>query len=515
MPIRMVEDPNDRDFFDKGNKRNKRGGGGLGSLLPLLLGLLFKRPKLLIPAIIIGAVLYFWNGGCGALLNSSEEKPFATGGVLKPEEYEKAEIFNFLFEDNKTNPLPERFSLLKFCPDRLNQGAQGSCVAWSNAYAARTILYAQQTGKNPNEIAFSPSYLYNNIKLDDNCQGSYIVRAVDWMATKGSVPFSDFAYNESTCSQRVPQELDNKAENFKIKGAQRIGENPRAGLTLRDILQIKLALKAGSPVAIGMMVGGSFMQDMMGKKLWSPTSEDYRQSGFGGHAMTVIGYDDNLAGGALEIMNSWGPEWGENGVAWVKYTDFVEFTREAYAYAPMGKVSEPQPEKFEVEFSLMNSNTKKDIELIYENNGHFKTRNPLKPGTPFKVKFKNNVECYAYIFGRETDGSCYVLYPYTPKHSPYCGVTGTRVFPRGYNMQPDEQGNSDLIVVLISRTPLNYEDIKTEVNARKNTDFVSAFNQTLSGKIIRNIKFNTKGSVSFSESYRDTKSVLIAIEVIK
>ena len=74
-----------------------------------------------------------------------------------------------------------------------------------------------------------------------------------------------------------------------------------------------------------MMVGQSFMQDMKGQELWRPSGMDESQMGMGGHAMCVIGYDDRKFGGAFQIMNSWGPEWGKNGVAWVKYGDFKNY----------------------------------------------------------------------------------------------------------------------------------------------------------------------------------------------
>jgi C1A family cysteine protease len=59
--------------------------------------------------------------------------------------------------------------------------------------------------------------------------------------------------------------------------------------------------------------------------------------GFGGHAMCVIGYDDRKEGGAFQIMNSWGNDWGVNGIGWVLYKDFKHFVREAYGLDPMPK----------------------------------------------------------------------------------------------------------------------------------------------------------------------------------
>ena len=54
------------------------------------------------------------------------------------------------------------------------------------------------------------------------------------------------------------------------------------------------------------------------------TSEYYKKyhnmMGFGGHAMCVIGYDDRKDGGAFEIMNSWGTDWGQNGYFMMPYS---------------------------------------------------------------------------------------------------------------------------------------------------------------------------------------------------
>ena len=43
----------------------------------------------------------------------------------------------------------------------------------------------------------------------------------------------------------------------------------------------------------------------------------------GGHAMLAVGYDDErMIGenqGAILARNSWGPEWGDGGYAWLAY----------------------------------------------------------------------------------------------------------------------------------------------------------------------------------------------------
>ena len=66
--------------------------------------------------------------------------------------------------------------------------------------------------------------------------------------------------------------------------------------------------------------------------------------------MCVIGYDDYKEGGAFQIMNSWGPEWGKNGVAWVPYNVFDAFVVEAYGVYPMGSVDKPVGNNLSIAF---------------------------------------------------------------------------------------------------------------------------------------------------------------------
>ena len=176
MPIRMVDDDNQQQEYVPSNDGGggSRGGGGGGGLpggsgcltafLPILLKLVFKKPLIGIPILLIGAFVLFKSGllGGGGLPSSANQTSLATGAEMKEEVYDKAEVAAALSEYER-NPLPEFVSLLKFAPSRMDQGEQGSCVGWGSAYAARTILEASSTGQNPDEIAMSPSFVYNQI----------------------------------------------------------------------------------------------------------------------------------------------------------------------------------------------------------------------------------------------------------------------------------------------------------------------------------------------------------------
>jgi len=526
MPIRMVDDPNqENQNNDPRRNRPDNGGGGKNPLiyfLPKILGAIFKYPKLAIPAILIGGVFFFFKGGCnlGNLVPSSEngQDIFSTGAEMKQDVYDKAEVFETLYADNTKNPLPETVSLLEYCPTRGNQGQQGSCVAWSSAYAARTILQARATGQNPDNVKFSPSYLYNQIKMD-GCQGSYINLAMETMQKNGGLPFDEFPYTDEDCNKKPSSYQLKKAQEFNIRGAQRLsidGDNYKINL-----LAIKQNLAQGSPVVIGMKVGGSFMQDMMGQDLWTPTESDYDMNGFGGHAMCVIGYDDNRSGGAFQIMNSWGMDWGNKGIAWVKYNDFDYFVVEAYGLYPMGNAQQHTDTRFNVKFGIAEMNEdntiKNYIPLALKNDNLFETTVPLKKKkTRFKLEVTNTVECYTYVFGQETDGSSYVLFPYTPKHSPYCGITGTRLFPKYQSMQPDIIGNRDAFAIVVTKKPIDYKAINKRITESKKSSFLVKINDALGNEVIRNVRYTTGKTFGFeTETKGNENAVVMVIEVAK
>jgi len=209
----------------------------------------------------------------------------------------------------------------------------------------------------------------------------------------------------------------------------------------------------------------------MGQDKWLPTQSDYAMRGFGGHAMCVIGYDDykfqneyEKPMGGFQIMNSWGPEWGKNGLAWVSYDDFAHFTKEAYAVYPQGEGVDVKPSTFDIRFGLpivddAGKPTGEYIALKHMGGRTFRTEKPIAKGTRFKVEMTNNTECYAYCFGQEVDGSTYVLFPNTPKHSPYCGITGTRQFPRDQSMTADDVGTTDVMTILVYNQAIDFKKV--------------------------------------------------------
>lgn len=491
---------------------NSGGGGGFpgGNLIGFLLPLLFRYPKLFIVVLILGGGYYFFNKGCSDPSNKKQSSTYTKGATLNQDVYDKNEVYAAL--DNG-EPLPDRVTLEKFAPTPKDQGQQGSCVGWGSTYCARTVLESAITGKNPDEIAFSPAFTYNQIGLQD-CQGTYITKAVALLSNTGSVPFNEFPYTDKSCEKQPDNNLLLEARNFKMKGATRLTLNGDEYTV--DVNAIRQNITRNAPVIIGMAVGGSFMQDMEGQEFWQPTYSDYNKNGFGGHCMCVIGYDDKYFkdDGAFLIQNSWGPKWGVNGRAWISYKDFVQFTNEAYGIDAMP--SKQDQSKLNCNISLIDKNTKEEIKLIDKGNNVFECAQKLKIGQKFKVKITNNVACYVYIFAKETDNTSYVLFPYTPKHSAYCGITGTRIFPRDYSMEVDKIGTKDVIAILISKQKIDFKTFNDKLNQTTKTEFSTRLFKQVENETTNHIRFEKSNGISFNAEVLIEKSIVpLIIEINK
>jgi hypothetical protein len=519
-------DPNQENTDDDGGGGRSNfpggGGGGIMSFLPLLLGFFKGRGIILLLVLGAGAFLLFRSGICtpGAVQETVQKLFSPSGYSFDKKEFDKASVYEGLEDDANKNPLPEAVSLLRFAPDRGNQGQQGSCVAWSSAYAAQTIVMASASGQDPNRIVFSPSYLYNQIRLE-GCQGSYIQRAMEAMQKNGGLPLQQYPYNDQDCENEPSSSQVRAGQQNVIHGFTRItnGDN----VDQISIRGIKEHLNKNAPVAIGMMVGQSFMQDMMGRELWKPEGMDQSQMGMGGHAMCVIGYDDRKFGGAFQIMNSWGPEWGKNGVAWVRYGDFKNYVREAYGIDPMPKRSNVANIPLECTIGLVNNNGGKNIPLKVSGGNLFRTMAPIAIGTRFKMSIQNTTECYIYVFGQETNGTSYVLFPYlkqgetVSKHSPYCGITGYRLFPKAQSMEADSIGNKDFIAIVVSKEELNYNQVNDAISRSSQSSYIGKVNEALQSMLIRSARFNNSsdGAVYFKVDANDNKAVACVVEIDK
>jgi hypothetical protein len=453
---------------------------------------------------------------------------FAQGCNLDKVEFDKAEVFEPLASSLPENQQSGRVSLLQYAPKRLSQGRQGSCTAWASAYAAATILHAAASGEDPNKIAFSPSFVYNQITRG-NCTGTHIGQTLDKLSKEGTLTLAEFPYTDRSCSTTPDRQQMQKAVNYKLRGYNR--------LTLKhddykvDINAIKQNIAQGAPVVVGMAVGGTFY-DVVGRDTWIPTQKDRAalkrsldgsivddggSDSFGGHAMCIVGYDDNYQGGAFQIMNSWGENWGDKGVFWMRYADFEYFTNafygEAYGMYPLPKKNKEFD--FECAVGLLENQTQTYFPFKSKGGNVFETTKVIPQNTKFKIAVKNGVECYTYVFGQETNGTGYVLFPYTEKHSAFMGIVGARLFPKDYSLQLDNIGTKDVMAVIFTKEKIDYQALNQRISQSKASTYQAKIAEALGNTAVENVKFTGGDKIYFSAKSNGKNAVAVVFEINK
>lgn len=256
----------------------------------------------------------------------AQPQGFATGLDLDDAAYQNMDE---LQADGSKANLPAEASLYDYAPIPRNQGRAQSCVGWAVGYSALTIekaiQYQLKDREQITQYAFSALYVYNQIKEGDCMRnGSRITDALNFLQESGNVMAGQFDLNVEDCGRQITPELQQYAQRFRITDHLKlfpVDEDPR-----QKVFKVKYALAKQKPVIIGMKIRKNFFNLNSKAKFWWPEIGD--KTSAGGHAMTVIAYDDRRA--AFLLMNSWGRKWGIGGFMWVKYDVFAAFCKYAF-----------------------------------------------------------------------------------------------------------------------------------------------------------------------------------------
>jgi hypothetical protein len=205
--------------------------------------------------------------------------------------------------------LPSRVDLSGKFPTPRDQGEQSSCVGWSAAYV-KSYHEALEIGwpLNQDDQIFSPAFIYNNIN-DKSDYGAKISDGLDILVKKGAATLATMPYDASFGAylKQPGDTAKQEAKNYKAD----------AWGVLKTSDDVKTALANRQPAIVSMAVFDTF-KTLKGENSIYNTSGSY----LGDHAVAIVGYDDEFAGGAFKIINSWGTEWGDAGFFWVPY-DFL------------------------------------------------------------------------------------------------------------------------------------------------------------------------------------------------
>lgn len=226
----------------------------------------------------------------------------------------------------KFNNIKPAVSLRMYCPIPTDQGKAASCVG----HATRSGFTIEKSIKNNitdrqaiTEQMHSPGYIYNQIKVpcDDCGCGSRLTDALWLMTQQGVCLSTSFEDGNENCTVVPGEEQHSEAGFFKIKDFAAIFKSDDEAQVKID--QTLTALSDNKPVLIGMNVTTSFWSVNAGQKHWELWEEN--DNVLGGHAMVVIGYD--LIEKKIELMNSYGPYWGDGGFITMDLEDYGKLVK--------------------------------------------------------------------------------------------------------------------------------------------------------------------------------------------
>lgn len=234
--------------------------------------------------------------------------------------------------------LPPSVDLSASLPPVKSQGKQGSCTAWSTTYYCKTWLEKQEHSSwdlTDETHQFSPAWTYNQINDGGIDSGSYIYDALNLIYQRGAVDLAEMPYSDKDTKTRPSQQQYEAAKPFRNRSdfsAFWLHDDYGPYEAPNNIGPAKTWLANGKPFIIGVPIYNDF-PDKGGTPPAHYYVYDGKSSLLGGHAMCVVGYDDNVnpAGtdadrrGGFLVVNSWGPTWNgaDAGFVYLSY-DFIK-----------------------------------------------------------------------------------------------------------------------------------------------------------------------------------------------
>lgn len=209
---------------------------------------------------------------------------------------------------HKMEDLPSKVDLRTDELPTFDQGSLGSCTA-----NAVSNAFAFSVNKQKEEKLYVPSrlFIYYNTRIlegnEDRDTGATLRNTVKAMNKVGTC-------GEDIWPYEIPKFTNKPTDDcYKIAKGNKAIKYERLTRSLNDF---KSCLASGFPFVCGFAVYESFQSKEMAKtgKMKMP---DKSEKFYGGHAIIVMGYDDETQ--CFIVRNSWGKRWGDKGHFYMPY----------------------------------------------------------------------------------------------------------------------------------------------------------------------------------------------------
>ena len=406
-----------------------------------------KNTSVLISIIIFSLLFSPKNAAQGILINKKVNKSYN-------KMYTKKSIKR---SNQNLSQISKAASLTKYCPPPVDQGKTvtcgGICIAyWMTIREAYQINWQDKSVIDDNMYSIDHIYKIPKHKRKVNCEQTLtnLSTTFEYLKTDGITKEKDSDDGRLDCYINLNQ-LKN-AKRYYIEDYYPLFRwNGR-----KEKNQIKLIQKQisdGKPVIAVIKLTNSFKK-LDDQELWQLKAEDRKTKQY--HAITVVAYDDQYRYedpngdeqfGAFQILNSWGEEWGKNGMAWIPYTYFGEWVIQGYALEDYNKWGEVAINK------KGNQKIRPAVFDTLKNNYTIDLQNKQE----ITVSLHEQSNSYIYAFYWPTNKRKEVSYLY-PKKSTEKPLVKNGESPSFDIVPTKEEKNEDYLYVLYSEHELTQID---------------------------------------------------------
>lgn len=214
-----------------------------------------------------------------------------------------------------------------------DQGGLGSCVQWAEVYYACSYEFKRTTGLTNKAFAFSPKFTYNWLS-DSATGGTWPMSGFNMALDHGALSMVRLPYN-SDWRTVVTNWVDwADALSFAFTNSAYVRD-----VNGQNMSAVRAMLAAGRVLTFTTYIF-SWKKTRLKDNPATATDDEfvgqeccYLVDGASvGHAMTIVGYNDNVwcdvnndneiqadELGAFKVANSWGNDWANNGFIWLSY----------------------------------------------------------------------------------------------------------------------------------------------------------------------------------------------------
>ena len=209
---------------------------------------------------------------------------------------------DYIYDPVITTPLPENIDLRLHAGEIENQLKTGSCVGNAAVSALEILLTKAKDFKDLSRLFlyYNIREPYEHLKFED--QGAYLRDAFKSVYNKGICLETTWPFVQEKVLDKPNDKSYDEALLRKVTKYERVVGQGQG--ILNNAYKIQVPLAKGYPVIIGMRLGKTFFS--ISGDLESHDYKGVNNDQIGGHAMCIVGYDNDLQ--AFIVENSWGSE---------------------------------------------------------------------------------------------------------------------------------------------------------------------------------------------------------------